>query len=629
MSASDGLIFLDGEMAVRIRNADLLQSASPALKATVALSLTSATPMLLWCGPELALIYNDAAISFLATAHPAALGRTIPEEHERWRTLHTDLTRAREERVVVRTQEMTLTPILDGEQVVAVVGAPLHVELDEPLSSTAPDEDQTRPRILVVDDDPDLLAYVATILADECELLTATNAEEALAHMADAPDVVVTDIRLPNLDGIGLVQAVRANPRTSHIPVILATGHASEQTRAAGIEAGADDYLVKPFAAKELRARVRLQLSLASIRAEEMRKATRAKDDFLAMVGHELRNPLSTVSTMLQALMLRGPTRELDLMGRAVRQLTRLVEDLLESSRLSRGKIQLQKKAVELAQVVDRAIEHVAQTLEENRSNVLVSVPRVGCRVEADGERLARAIANVLTNSSQHTPAGRKIVVDVTRDGDRIRLRIADEGAGISAERVGQLFQAFQSDATSGGLGLGLSIARNVVELHGGSISVTSPGSGQGTECIIELTSTSEVAAEPAPLAKPMKRRLLLVEDNDDAARALKSALEQLGYEVALAHDAPIALNLAKAFEPDVALLDLGLPVMDGWELAKRMQATRARPLPVVAVTARDQESDKQKSAELGFAEHLVKPIDLPHLQRVVERLSVSGRGES
>lgn len=356
---------------------------------------------------------------------------------------------------------------------------------------------------------------------------------------------------------------------------------------------------------------------------EAVRTATREKDDFLAMVGHELRNPLATVSTMLQALFLRGPSREVELMERAVRQLTRLVEDLLESSRLSRGKIQLHKTVVELAQIVDRAVEHVTPLFEDNRHKVSVSVPRVGLRVEADAERLARAIANVLTNSAQHTPAGRRIMIEAVRTAERVRLRIADEGSGIAPDRMASVFQAFQAERSSGGLGLGLSIARSVVELHGGTIGVASAGTDKGTECTIELTATGQAAVDPPPVPRTTRRRLLLVEDNDDAGRALKAALEQLGYEVALAHDAPIALNLARTFKPDVALLDLGLPVMDGWELAKRLHGAGGE-LPVVAVTARDQESDKQRSAELGFAEHLVKPIDLPRLQRIVEELSAA-----
>jgi DNA-binding response OmpR family regulator len=632
MSSNDRRILPDGEMAVRIRNVTALRDAAPVVRASITMCLTARSPMLLWCGPELTLVYNDAAIAVLGDAHPGALGRTVPDEgSERWRTIRSDIERVVAEKSVVHGSELLLSPVFDGDAVVAVAGAPAAGDVDLPFPvASCEDDDTERARVLIVDDDSDMLEYLTSILSTEADVLVASGGTQGLAlAAAELPTAIVSDVRMPGLDGIGFVRAVRANPRTTAIPVILMTALNDEPTRTAGLEAGADDYLVKPFNAKELRARLRLQLALARIRAEETTKATRAKDDFLAMVGHELRNPLSTVSTMLQALTFRGTTRELELMGRAVRHLTRLVEDLLESSRLSRGKIELHKQAVEIAQIVDRAVEEVAPLFEERRNKLLVSVPRLGCRVEADADRLARAIANVLTNAAQHTPEGRKIVVDAARDGDRLRLRIADEGSGITPDRIGEVFQAFQTPRTTGGLGLGLGIARSVVELHGGTIGITSPGAGLGTECVIDLVTTNEPVSEPASATRAKKQRLLLVEDNDDAARALKAALEQLGYEVALAHDAPIALMLAKTFEPDVALLDLGLPVMDGWELAKRMQTARNNPLPIVAVTARDQEADKQKSAELGFAEHLVKPIDLPRLQRIVENLSASKRAES
>jgi CheY-like chemotaxis protein len=223
-------------------------------------------------------------------------------------------------------------------------------------------------------------------------------------------------------------------------------------------------------------------------------------------------------------------------------------------------------------------------------------------------------------------------VVDVARDGERLLLRVTDEGQGIEPQDLATVFSSFQSERTSGGLGLGLAIARRIIDLHGGAIALRSLGTGRGTECEIELlAATSEAVAPSAELEAPASsspcKRLLLVEDNDDAARALRAALQQLGYEVALAHDGPIALNLAKTFRPDVALLDLGLPVMDGWELAARLRNV-AEHLPIVAVTARDAAADKQRSAQTGFAEHLVKPIDLRHLVKVVESLPSSSNGK-
>lgn len=492
-----------------------------------------------------------------------------------------------------------------------------------PAAETTPDpgSDPSRATILVADDSTDMREYLAHVLGDEWNIVEARDGLDALHKATESPpDLVLADVMMPELDGVGLVRALRGNPRTSSVPAILVTARSGDSARNAGLEAGADDYLLKPFTTRELRARVRTQLELSRARRAGSISGARDKDDFLALIGHELRNPLSTVSTMIQALMLRAPSREIELMERSVRHLTRLVEDLLESSRLSRGKISLQPKVVEVAQVVDRAMELVSPLFEDNRNKVLVQVPRVGCRIEADAERLARAISNVLTNAAQYSPPGTRISVDVERDGERVALRITDEGQGIAAEQLGGVFETFKAERSSGGLGLGLAIARSIVELHGGTIIVASEGPGQGTRCTLELPATNQQATEPVPPPRTRRKRLLLVEDNDDAARALKSALEQLGYEVALAHDAPIALNLAKSFHPDVALLDLGLPVMDGWELARRLRGAAAE-LPIVAVTARDQEADKQRSAELGFADHLVKPIDLTRLEHIVESL--------
>jgi signal transduction histidine kinase len=485
-----------------------------------------------------------------------------------------------------------------------------------------------RPRVLLVDDNAELCEYLANVLREEWNVEVASNGTDALTIASlRPPDVIVADVLMAGLDGLDLARALRGHPRTSQTPIILATARSGDDARAAGLEAGANDYITKPFTTRELRSRMRSQLELARARSESTAVATRAKDDFLAMVGHELRNPLSTMATTLQALQLRGSTPEVELLSRAQRQLTRLVEDLLESSRLSRGMIELQAKVTELSHVLDRAVELVTPWFEDKHNQLSISVPREGLRIEADRARLARAISNVLMNASQYGSTGSKIRIEAQLTDGRVVLRIADDGAGIAPDRLSSVFTTFQQERRSGGLGLGLAIAQRVVELHHGSIAVYSDGVGKGTECRIQLPA-SGARAQAATTTEKVRKRLLLVEDTDDAARALKVALEQLGYEVALAHDAPIALNLAKTFRPDVVLLDLGLPVMDGWELAQRLRGT-ASELPIVAVTARDQDADKQRSAALGFAEHLVKPIDLVELERIVQSISSRSSGDA
>ncbi len=243
-------------------------------------------------------------------------------------------------------------------------------------------------------------------------------------------------------------------------------------------------------------------------------------------------------------------------------------------------------------------------------------MPAIDCNVDADAKRLARSIANLLANAVTTAPPGARVNLSARRRGDQAEIRISDDGGHRDpAEAAGMI-----ESRAAAALRLAHQNARGIVELHGGTVSLADlPGSRP--ECLITLPVSTAAASEHTVAGTTEPKRLLLVEDNDEGARALEAALIQRGYQVALAHDAPIALNLAKTFRPDVVLVDLGLPVMDGWELAKRLRSTEA-DLPIVAVTARDQPSDFQRSAELGFAEHLVKPIDVVELDRVVRRVA-------
>jgi CheY-like chemotaxis protein/nitrogen-specific signal transduction histidine kinase len=355
---------------------------------------------------------------------------------------------------------------------------------------------------------------------------------------------------------------------------------------------------------------------------------TRSNDTFLSILSHELRNPLSALMTTLHTLTIRTPSPEIELMQRSARRLSNVVDNLLDVSRIARGSFELRPKVTELANVVDHALDLAEPIVTERNTQVFVRVPRVGMRLVVDHDRFAKAIANIIENAARYSEPGSRVWILATQERDVMRLVIKDEGSGIEPDRLATIFESFyqapELRPRSAGLGLGLAIARSVVDTHGGVLRVTSNGSGSGTECAIELPAEARVAPPPPTATVPAsRRRLLLVEDNDDSARALKNALEQLGYVVALAHDGPVALNVARSFEPDVVLMDIGLPVMDGWELAKRLRELRgaAYEAPVVAVTAFDRDVDKQRSADAGFADHLVKPIDLAKLQQVVERL--------
>jgi len=488
-------------------------------------------------------------------------------------------------------------------------------------------EETDRPHVLLVEDNPDMRAYVTKLLEPDCIVDAVDNGLTALDIIRRSPpDLVLTDVMMPGIDGLDLVREIRANPVTQHMPTIVLSARADEQARVDGLAAGADDVIVKPFSGRELRARVQTQLELATARLQvgNARAASRAKDDFLALFGHELRNPLSAVFTSLQVLQRRAPSPEVELMDRAIRHLTRLVDDLLDLSRLHRGRIPLHRRQMELAQIVDLALERLAPQIAGRQTQVFVSVARSGLLLDCDPERIAQVLANVLSNAAKYSEPGSKVTVAAERSGDRIRLVVRDQGAGIEPSRLASVFDAFQDRSHGAGLGLGLAIARNLVELHGGAIQLASNGIGCGTECVIELPAdVLQTGSSPEPTEKRERKRVLLVEDNHDTAIALQRALESLGYKVALAHNGPVALTVARSFQPDVALVDIGLPVMDGWELANRLRQLHvpSRTLHVVAVTARDQDADKQRSTEAGFAEHLVKPIDLDRLQRVVENL--------
>jgi signal transduction histidine kinase len=610
-------------------------------------------------------------------------------------------------------------------------------------------------RVLVVDDNADMRGYIARLLRERWSVEVAPDGATGLAMIRERhPALVITDVMMPGIDGFALVRALRDDPATRSIPVIMLSARAGEESRVDGLEAGADDYLIKPFSAKELVTRVATQLDLRRLRhqlateraalasvfahapmpvatlrgvdmvyefanpayeqtvggpvvgrrfadafpamassvfvdiarevlrtgepqvrseAQAMRDgkplevyftylcaplsedrviviaqditsqvaANRAKDDFLAMLGHELRNPLAPMLTALQLMRLRGQdSREQDVLERQVGHLSRLVDDLLDVSRITRGKIDLRRRPVELLDVVMRAVELASPLIEQRRNHLDLRLPRTGLGVDADPERLAQVIANLLTNAAKYSNPGTPIVVSGARTNGHIELRVRDAGTGIAPEMLERVFDLFVQQRQTlsrarGGLGIGLSIARNLVELHGGTIRAHSDGIGNGSEFIIQLPALAIPVAAAAPRSDALMRtreqpspgsRILLVDDNDDVVTTLRSALQSLGYTVETAHDGPSALEKARAFAPHIAVLDIGLPVMDGYELAKRLRQEPGRDdLRLIAVTGYGQETDRRRAREAGFARHLVKPVDLVVLASIVKELHARG----
>jgi CheY-like chemotaxis protein/two-component sensor histidine kinase len=374
---------------------------------------------------------------------------------------------------------------------------------------------------------------------------------------------------------------------------------------------------------------------------ERAESANRAKDEFLAMLGHELRNPLAPILTALQLLKLRGldaAERERAIIERQVKHLVGLVDDLLDVSRITRGRIELRKEPIELAEVVARAVELASPLLEQQRHELHVAVPR-GLVVDGDPVRLAQVVANLLTNAAKYTEAGGQVTVEAEGRDTHAVVRVRDTGIGIDETILPRVFDLFVQERqtlarSQGGLGLGLAIVRSLVELHGGTVAASSGGKGAGSEFTIRLPLDGAAEHRPiAPTSPPIAAadgstagtRVLVVDDNQDAATLLGSLLTTFGYDIRVAHDAPSALAEADTFQPHLALIDIGLPVMDGFELAQRIvQRPRLHATKLVAITGYGQERDRQATARAGFAAHLVKPVDAEVLRETLQALDSS-----
>jgi signal transduction histidine kinase/DNA-binding response OmpR family regulator len=612
--------------------------------------------------------------------------------------------------------------------------------------------------ILVADDNADMRDYLVRLLSPRFIVEAVRDGEAALeAARSRRPDVIVSDVMMPGMDGFELLAALRADESTRAIPMILLSARAGEEARIDGLHAGADDYLVKPFSARELVARIETQLMRAKMRSLEERHAvrmtsvfsnapvgiailqgpqhvfefanrayrdlisardpvgksvrealpelagqgifelldhvyatgkpyvgrsvpvkllgregnqeeiffdfvyqplvegagavggiavvcydvseltiakreaeaaSRAKDEFLAMLGHELRNPLAPIVTALQLMRLRnvsGAEHERTIIERQVRHVVSLVDDLLDVSRITRGHVQLKCETVEIADVVAKAVEMTAPAIEQRRHQLSVDVPR-GLIVNGDAGRLAQVLANLLMNAAKYTDAGGRIAVSAVARDRQIEIAVADSGRGISAEMLPRVFDLFSQerqeiDRREGGLGLGLAIVKNLVQAHGGSVSARSEGKARGATLVVSLPRALHAVDTEQPedttVVKPTRvlpsgLRVLVVDDNSDAAELLALSLEALGHSTRVEYNGAAALETVRHFRPDVALLDLGLPVMDGFEVARRIRAMPdAAEIALVAVTGYGRELDRQRTREAGFDHHMVKPVDL------------------
>src|SRR5215475_5755134 len=388
----------------------------------------------------------------------------------------------------------------------------------------------------------------------------------------------------------------------------------------------------------------------ARVLAEEsLREADRRKDEFLAMLAHELRNPLAPILNAISILNRHDLSDKQfewskGVIERQVEHLTRLVDDLLDVSRITQGKIILRKENIDLMKMVRRALETSRPLIDARKHKLTVSLPSENVRLRGDIIRLAQVVSNLLNNAAKYTDEGGAIWLTAEHVGDEVILRVKDNGMGIPAEELPHVFDLFiqagrSLDRALGGLGIGLTLARSIVELHGGQIEALSEGPGRGSEFVIHLplleiqpflgdalrkVHDSFKGVEAAASALSICRRILVVDDNADSAESLALALTLEGYDAKLAYDGPGAVELALVFQPQVALLDIGLPGMNGYELARQLrQRPGGREMALIALTGYGQAEDRRKSREAGFDHHLTKPVNYELLVSLINSLNL------
>jgi PAS domain S-box-containing protein len=620
------------------------------------------------------------------------------------------------------------------------------------------------PTVLLADDNADLREYARRLLAEQYDVQVVADGQSALeAAQALRPDLIVSDVMMPRLDGFGLIRALRADPELRAIPIILLSARAGEESRIEGLDRGADDYLVKPFNARELLVRAGTLIRSAELRrhAEEaraqfetllneaplgvmlvdedfrvaavnpialpligesdligrdfdsivhaawsgadaaeivrrfrrtlqtgepqvvpefiarrkdrqvleyyewqvsriplpggrrgvvcyfrdisrsvlarqaLREADSRKDEFLATLSHELRNPLAPLRSSLEivkrlASVPPNASAALEIMDRQMSHLVRLVDDLLEVSRITRGQVELRREHVRLDAAIHSAIETSEPLIRAGNHRLIVSLSDEPLLLDADPVRLAQIFGNLLNNAAKYSEKGGQIEIAARRDGADALVTISDSGDGIAPEQLPKLFDIFTRGERSArrnqsGLGIGLALVRRLTEMHGGRVEALSEGIGKGSSFSVRLPLHASQVAAPKARGREHSSidslRVLVVDDNKDAAESLAMLLRTAGAEVHVAHNGPAALEHFASREPHVVLLDIGMPDMDGCEVARRLrELAPAERVALVALTGWGQDEDRRRVREAGFDHHLVKPVDLASLQALLAK---------
>jgi signal transduction histidine kinase len=579
--------------------------------------------------------------------------------------------------------------------------------MDTPLRPPMPTQRNAateRANILLVDDTPArLLTYEAILGSLGQNLVRAQSGSEALSRLLEMEvATILLDVSMPGMDGFETAAMIRGHPRSAQTPIIFVTGvHLTDIDRLRGYEMGAVDYVSVPVIPEILRGKVsvlvqlyqqrrelsRLNDALTSANSElaaaherlkadntrelhalnrvleraneqllgevaERKRAeallqdeARRKDEFLAILAHELRNPLSAMHNGVQ--LMYSPNIGIDriewvrdLLDRQLKHLTRLIDDLLDVRRITSGRVRLQREPLDLESVLRQSVEAVRTLIDARRHKLTVTCPESSVHVEGDLVRLTQVFINLLTNAAKYTPEGGNIEVTLSPDADGrwAGIRVRDSGAGIAPdmlERVFELFaQATQSETrTHSGLGIGLSLVRGLVGLHGGTVSAASDGPGRGSEFIVRLP-VLEAVPEPSYIRPSVQLsaipplRLLIVDDNVDTATGLALHLRETGnHTVHLAHTGGGGIAAAKELQPELILLDIGLPDVDGYEVARRLRAdVRFQDVPLIALTGFCGQADRVRAKRAGFDDYLVKPVPYDTLAETLAAQAPSQR---
>ncbi len=525
-----------------------------------------------------------------------------------------------------------------------------------------------KPKILVVNDDANSLFALTSLLTqwaeqESYEVLAARSGQEALRQvlMHDFA-VILLDVNMPGMDGFETAEAIHQRARSADIPIIFITAFlADELDRLKAYQRGAVDFLFTPVIPQILYAKISVFVALAT-KNEELKQQARqlsqrtteltatnlrltreieerqsaerqnhAKDEFLAMLGHELRNPLSAISSAasligLPGVSAEGVARAKKIIQRQSQHLGRIVDDLLDLSRAMSGKILLNRAPLDLAALVGQTLETYRATGRSTDYQLVHDLDQGW--VDGDATRLEQIASNLIDNALKYTPAGGRIEVRTWTENDDVVLSVRDTGVGIAADLLPHVFDVFVQgsstlDRSQGGLGIGLSLVRRLAELHGGAIAAESKGPGGGSTFTLRLPRIEHQPVAAAPPAEPVSAHgmpsILLIEDNDDGREMMTMMLSCYGYEVHAAADGNEGVAAAASRQPDVALIDIGLPGIDGYEVARRLRADPAtRGIRLIALTGYGLAEDLRRVLDAGFDRHLVKPVDIDQLADVI-----------